>query len=141
MAGASRRDFLKLVREALLWLSTSLGLGGLIRFLDYDPYPAPKTKFDLGPAEQYPPGTRTMLVETPALLIHKADGFSALSLVCTHLGCTLEQDDLGFRCPCHGSRFDAQGDVTHGPAVKPLRSLRLETSDENHILLYTDDSM
>lgn len=140
MGSASRRDFFKLAREALLWLSAGLGFGGFIRFLDYDPSPAPQTEFDLGLPQQYPPGSRTLLKEVPALLIHKEDGLAALSLICTHLGCTLEQDGQDFRCPCHGSRFDAAGKVTHGPATQALPSMRVETNDQDHLILYTNSS-
>ncbi len=136
MAGASRRDFLKLVREALLWLSAALGFAGLIRFLDYDPYPAPKTEFELGPIEMYPPGSRTLLPEVPAVLFHTGEGYSALSLVCTHLGCTVEEQGQGFQCPCHGSRFNGTGQVTHGPAAQALHTLRVETNDQNELVLY-----
>ena len=54
MPDPSRRDFLKLARDVLLSLSGALALGGLFRFFDFDPNPAPRTEFDLGPAEDYP---------------------------------------------------------------------------------------
>ncbi|MHC5010811.1 MAG: QcrA and Rieske domain-containing protein, partial [Planctomycetota bacterium] len=44
----------------------------------------------------------------------------ALSAVCTHLGCTVSRAGDGFHCPCHGSRFDADGTNTAGPAPRPL---------------------
>jgi hypothetical protein len=48
MSDISRRDFLKLARDGFLYLSGALTLGGLLRFLDFDPNPAPRTEFDLG---------------------------------------------------------------------------------------------
>jgi len=138
MTDLTRRDFLKLARDGFLWLSAALGLGGLLRFLDYDPNPAPRTEFDLGPVENYPPGSRTLLPEPPAVLVHTESGFSALSLICTHLGCTVEQNMDGFACPCHGSHFDVNGNVTHGPAMKPLTSLRIEIIEDNRLILHTD---
>jgi len=138
MTELTRRDFLKLARDGFLWLSAALSLGGLLRFLDYDPNPASRTEFDLGPVENYPPGSRTLLPEPPAVLVHTESGFSALSLICTHLGCTVEQNMDGFACPCHGSHFDVNGNVTHGPAMKPLTSLRIEIIEDNRLILHTD---
>lgn len=138
MTEPSRRDFLKLARAGFLWLSSALALGGLFRFLDYEPNPAPQTEFDLGPVDQFPLGSRTLLSDPPAVLLHTENGFSALSLTCTHLGCTLEQTTDGFTCPCHSSRFDADGNVTHGPASKALQTLRAEISAEDHVFVYLD---
>jgi Rieske Fe-S protein len=138
MSDLSRRDFFKLARDGLLWLSAALGVGGLFRFLDYEANPAPKTEFDLGSATNYPPGSRTLLADIPAVLIHQEDGFSALSLTCTHLGCTVEQNEDEFVCPCHGSHFNLNGKVLHGPAAQPLTSLRIETTDDGNLILHTD---
>ncbi|OIO88911.1 MAG: hypothetical protein AUK02_03170 [Anaerolineae bacterium CG2_30_58_95] len=137
MPDLSRRDFLKLARDSLLALSGLLGLGGLIRFLDFQTEPPAPTDFDLGLASDYPLGTHKVIPDVPALLIHDASGFSALSLVCTHLGCTVEEKAEGFSCPCHGSRFDPQGEVTRGPANKPIIKLRVETTEDGHLHLYT----
>ena len=41
---------------------------------------------------------------------------------CTHQGCTVEWKSNQFACPCHGSRFGADGKVRNGPAEKPLRT-------------------
>lgn len=138
MTQPSRRDFLKLVRAGLLYLSGALALGGLLRFLDYDAHPAPKTEFDLGPASDFPLGSRTLLADPPAVLLHTQSGFSALSLVCTHLGCAVEPSADGFACPCHGSRFDAAGGVLRGPAQKSLPALRVELTTDGRLLLHTD---
>ena len=138
MPDLSRRDFLKLTRDGFLYLSGALILGGLLRFLNFQTEPAPQTEFDLGPSENYPLNSRTLLAEVPAILLHTEGGFSALSLVCTHLGCTVGQSADGFACPCHGSRFDAAGKVIHGPAAKPLTSLRIEMSKDNKLILHTD---
>lgn len=46
----------------------------------------------------------------------------AVSLRCTHLGCLLRFNaaETSWDCPCHGSRFDVDGNVLEGPATKPL---------------------
>jgi Rieske Fe-S protein len=52
---------------------------------------------------------------------------AALSLACTHLGCRVQPASSGgFACPCHGSRFAADGSRTAGPARAPLSRVALE---------------
>jgi len=138
MTDVSRRDFLKLARDGFLYLSGALMLGGVMRFLDFDPNPAPQTIFELGPAANYPLGTKTPLTEIPALLIHADQGFIATSLTCTHLGCTVKNNADGFACACHGSHFDVNGKVTHGPAVQPLKKLSIEITKDDDLILYTE---
>lgn len=129
----SRRDFLKLTNRALLTVSGLLGLGGLLRFLGYQAEPTPATEFDIGVSDAYPLNSSTILPDVPAVLNHKAEGFSAMSLTCTHLGCTVEREGEGYYCPCHGSQYDADGQVEHGPATEPLARLHVDVSDDGHL--------
>jgi cytochrome b6-f complex iron-sulfur subunit len=55
-----------------------------------------------------------------------AQTFSALNGVCTHEGCTVTRFAAPiFECPCHGSRYDTDGNVVQGPA--PASLPRLDT--------------
>jgi cytochrome b6-f complex iron-sulfur subunit len=49
-------------------------------------------------------------------------GFLALSLICSHLGCSVIWDKAKnqFVCPCHSSAFDRVGNVINSPAPRPL---------------------
>jgi nucleotide-binding universal stress UspA family protein/nitrite reductase/ring-hydroxylating ferredoxin subunit len=58
------------------------------------------------------------------LAVYKEDDGSlvALSPRCQHMGCTVDWNDgdRTWDCPCHGSRYRADGTVFHGPAKKDL---------------------
>ena len=136
MPDFSRRDFLKFTSQILLAASSALGLGSIFRFLGHQTEPPSPTAFDIGPVSNYPPGSRTFLSDIPAVLFHTENGFSALSLTCTHLGCTVKQEGDGLICPCHGSRFDKNGEVLHGPADQPLNLLHVELDSNGHIILH-----
>ena len=53
------------------------------------------------------------------------DSVHAVSPICTHRGCQVQFNDAErtWDCPCHGSRFDVDGKVVHGPAVRDLAPL------------------
>lgn len=133
----SRRDFLKVSTNVLFGLGGLLGLGVLVRYFSFSPESEVPTEFDLGDASGYPVGSRTIRSDIPAVIYNRAGEFFALSLTCTHLGCTVEEDGDAFTCPCHGSRYDENGMVLRSPAQKPLKKLRVELLENNTLRLYT----
>ncbi|MEW5829331.1 MAG: Rieske (2Fe-2S) protein [Chloroflexota bacterium] len=138
MKRMSRREFLRQVTNFLFGLAGLLGLGGLARYFSFQTDPGPPTEFDLGPVAAYPPGITALRPEVPALIRNDGSGIVAFSLACTHLGCTVEANEDGFTCPCHGSRYDRDGMVLQGPARESLRRLRVEILEDETLRLFTD---
>ncbi|MBO3446285.1 FAD-dependent oxidoreductase [Clostridium sp. CCUG 7971] len=46
-----------------------------------------------------------------------------VDITCTHLGCELKFNsaEKTWDCPCHGSRFNYEGNILEGPALRPLK--------------------
>ena len=135
----SRKKFLQLSTKAVLWLAGGLGLAGLIRYFSYTPVSGSQLTFDLGPREDFPSSGRMLRVDIPAVIYRRGSDYQAFSLVCTHLGCVLEESPTGYTCPCHGSQFSLNGRVESGPAVKDLAALKIELTEEGDLLLHKED--
>lgn len=130
-----RRDFLGM---AALWsaLTTlAFGLLGALRLPRAAVVPSPSRKFrvtlpqGLAPNQPYLPPGRSVAV------FRDEQGVYAVSTVCTHLGCIVKSENGGFDCPCHGSRFAADGSVLKGPAPKALPWLSVSAAGADTFLI------
>jgi cytochrome b6-f complex iron-sulfur subunit len=118
-----RRDLLGLT--ALWSIITTIGLMivGALRLPMPSVFPELGTKFRIGPPERFPKHSGTVIPGRNILVLRDDEGIRVLSLVCTHLGCIVfREEEGGYVCPCHGTRFDADGAVMQGPAPSGLRS-------------------
>ncbi len=134
----SRRTFFR-------WVIT--GVAGLISvalaipLLGYVISPAMKRRVrpwvDVGSVEDVPIGNPKQLEHVTMIqdgylksrsqkaiwAVKQPDGqVKVFSPMCTHLGCGYRWDgeEKKFKCPCHGSVFDIEGQVLAGPAPRPL---------------------
>jgi len=64
------------------------------------------------------------------------EGAEAMWASCTHLGCEVsydpEQDQ--WLCPCHGSRYNRDGQPVQGPAMSPLVRAEVNEKDGFYLL-------
>ena len=99
----------------------------------YEPSPI----INAGKPEGYPVDSVTLDVNSGIYLIHTKEGFFSLGAVCTHLGClTAWKPELGIiACPCHGSKFNRDGEKIEGPAPKPLPWLRTWLSEDGDLMV------
>eukprot|EP00929_Paragymnodinium_shiwhaense_P119011 TRINITY_DN908_c0_g3_i4.p1 TRINITY_DN908_c0_g3~~TRINITY_DN908_c0_g3_i4.p1 ORF type:complete len:232 (+),score=59.63 TRINITY_DN908_c0_g3_i4:66-761(+) len=71
----------------------------------------------------------------PFYVFSTSDGIKdfACDAVCTHLGCVVPWSAANnkFMCPCHGSQYDANGMVVHGPAPLSLALAHTTTASGN----------
>jgi cytochrome b6-f complex iron-sulfur subunit len=130
----SRRDFLALLGRGALWATAGVTVVALLRYLSFTE-PTPPQVFVLAEPSAYPPDTTTPVAEGRAFIKHDERGLYALNATCTHLGCLVKQAQAGFECPCHGSQFAANGDVTNGPAALPLNYAALTIGSEGKVIL------
>ncbi len=141
-----RRGFVKKLAATTL----ALGAGGAAvqvgRFLKPNVLYEPSKVFKVGELSKFPIGSRTVIEGRGIEIVRAKDGMHAISLVCTHLGClvnpVLNDPELGYACPCHGSRFAPNGEVLGGAAPTDLPwyelfkdhmgTLVVDTSKVNH---------
>jgi Rieske Fe-S protein len=78
-----------------------------------------------------PVGGGTILAERQLVVTRpSASEVRVLSAVCTHQGCLVDSVANGrISCPCHGSAFSLTGDVTSGPATRPLPATTFSVVD------------
>ncbi len=131
-----RRDWLSLAGLWTAGLAVFGSVVGMARLPRPRVTPEASSRFRAGSPLEYPAGTVKILPEQKVRMIATPEGIAAMSLVCTHLGCIVGENPAGgFLCPCHGSRFDAEGKVTGGPAPRPLRWLEVSQAADGTLVV------
>ncbi len=78
-----------------------------------------------GPLDELAPGEGAIVeIEGRKVAAFRDDDGTvrALDPICTHLRCVVgfDAEAREWHCPCHGSRFDLDGNVVRGPARRAL---------------------
>lgn len=134
-----RRDFLGLAG----WWSAGIAIVGSLLGMARLPKPRVldevSARFRLGPPSEFPPGTDTEIAGRNVRIVSTQEGIRAMSLICTHLGCIVGREaDGGFLCPCHGSKFDPEGEPTAGPAPRALTWLAISQAADGTLIVDKD---
>ena len=128
-------------RRRMLTLTSLFGLAGaalmagvsnVMFFRPRVTYGEP-SRFKIGRPATFPLGTRLPLAAQRVTILRTQLGMAAISTTCTQLGCVVTTTEVGFDCPCHGSRFDPDGTVLGGPAPIPLPWFSVALSPDGEV--------
>lgn len=137
-ASFSRRHFLELVGIGAMGVTAIGSMVLSAEYLSPNVVKEPPTRFRIGLPDLYPPGSVTFQPEQKIFVVRAKEGyFYALSAVCTHLGCIANwKPDAGIvACPCHGSKFDKDGNVIAGPAPRPLPRFAMSIDEQGQLVV------
>jgi cytochrome b6-f complex iron-sulfur subunit len=92
---------------------------------------------DVGTISDYPrDGVYDRFARSDRIYVVRQNGrVYALRAVCTHRACLVVPDASALRCPCHGSRFEADGTVTKGPATRQLAHYAIARTDGGRLIV------
>lgn len=136
-----RRSFLEKTGFYSFWLIMVASVTGMVRYFLPEVFDEPSMAFRLGKAEDFSNEEAILLEDKNLFVIKDSDGLYVISAVCTHLGCIVARTDSGYACPCHGSKFDFQGNVVGGPAPRSLPWFKVYRSPEGYLMVDTSKSV
>jgi cytochrome b6-f complex iron-sulfur subunit len=98
----------------------------------------PNTRFKIGYPSDFGFGVDTKFQSQHRIwVVRNSEGIFVISAICTHLGCTPDwkASENKFKCPCHGSGYDAEGINFEGPAPRPMDRAHVELDPEGQIVV------
>ena len=125
------------------WVAFAAATGGfftvMIRFLFPNVLFEPPQSFKIGFPDDFESGKVDLRFKKKynVWIVRDDEKITALSTVCTHLGCTPNwlETEKKFKCPCHGSGFRASGINFEGPAPRPLERYKIILANDGQILV------
>lgn len=137
-ASFSRRHFLEMIGLGAVGATVVGSVVLSAAYLSPNVVKEPPVRFKIGHPDDYPPGSVSLEREQKVFIVRAKEGyFYALSAVCTHLGCITnwKPEDGIVACPCHGSRFDREGNVIAGPAPRSLPRYAMSLDDQGQLVV------
>jgi len=135
----SRRNFFSVAGWAAFFVFLATSTIGTLRMMFPRILYEPPSAFKAGSPDDYLVGevSEKYKDDFRVWIVREAEGFYALSAICTHLGCTPRwlSSENKFKCPCHGSGFRRTGINFEGPAPRPLERLKISFADDGQILV------
>jgi cytochrome b6-f complex iron-sulfur subunit len=93
-----------------------------------------------GNVSSLPVGSLRAVSGEPVCIGRDSGGVYAMTLTCTHAGCDIgatgDVSPSGLLCGCHGSRFDANGNVVSGPAPSPLDHFAVTVDSSGNLTIH-----
>jgi cytochrome b6-f complex iron-sulfur subunit len=90
--------------------------------------PKVETVFIAGKVTDFKVGEVIPFRKERTFILRTEGGFLAISAICTHLHCIVNWNEMlkKFECPCHGAKFNQNGEVLVGPPPRPLDLYKLQ---------------
>jgi len=98
--------------------------------------PKAETVFIAGKVSDFKVGQLTPFRKERTFILRTEEGFLAISAVCPHLRCIVNWNEVlkKFECPCHGAKFNQNGEVLEGPPPRPLDLYKLQILAGNLVI-------
>ncbi|HEY8678531.1 MAG TPA: Rieske 2Fe-2S domain-containing protein [Candidatus Dormibacteraeota bacterium] len=161
----SRRSFFAVFGWFAFLGAGAVALVQSVRFMQPNALYEDPAAFKAEVPSAYSVGSTTVLTDKRVVINRDSDGFYAISLICTHLGCTpryfpdvtsdlvaqgtqiskdpdtgheaTKSDPVvpGFKCPCHGSRYFRDAVNFFGPAPRPMDRVHIEVARDGRLFI------
>jgi cytochrome b6-f complex iron-sulfur subunit len=139
--GLSRGAFLGQLTIGALAIAGITPLAMSVRSVVPNVLYEPPRRMKVGSLDRFTDGA-TFLPKQRVFIFREAATLYSISARCTHLGCTVQlakmpqvEGGFEFHCPCHGSKFRADGANFAGPAPSPLSYYRLSVAEDDGQLI------
>ncbi len=95
-------------------------------------------ELNVGKASEVADGTGKIFQfnEDKVIVVNKGGSLTAVSAICTHLGCLVHWENGAgeLACPCHGAKYKQTGEIISGPQPKPLKQYKAKIDGDSIII-------